>query len=361
MSQKSGVWVVVALLLVPMLMIGGLLGVVVLMAKPASAACLPSAGTAVDAGALPAVDGYTVEQIGNVAAIMNAAQSMGLSAQAQQIGVMTALGESGLRVLTYGDLAGPDSRGLFQQRDSWGSLAQRLDATASSVLFFGRLVTVQGWESMTPTQAANKVQINADPDHYTKYFEPATKIVTALSGGAAVDSCSVGGDAVALAQQIMTAHAEGRFTTLTSSQYPDHVPEIEAIANGQTVADCGIDLGILQAMVVALNSFDSVGVTDINRLCTGQLLGAGVNSSHNLDGGGHAVDFYQLNGVAMTGADANSIQLIGLLDAVFPKGSRIGQVQCREQTGTSVTPTNFSQIVDSCNHLHVDNAYAKGA
>ncbi|MFZ4896424.1 hypothetical protein ACL9RL_18430 [Plantibacter sp. Mn2098] len=347
-------------MLVPLLSIGALLMIPLLLAQPAAASCLPGAGVTVDVSQLPAVDGYTPEQVGNAAAIMNAAASLGMSAQAQTVGVMTALGESGLSVLAYGDEAGPDSRGLFQQRDSWGSLAQRMDPTASSILFFARLQTVAGWEKMTPSAAAHAVQVNADPDHYTRYFEPATTIVAALSGGAAPGGgCSVSADAVTLAQQIMTAHAEGRFKTLVGPNQPDHLPEIQAIANGQSVPDCGIDVGILQAMVVALNNFSAVGVSDINRKCTGQSLGAGPNSSHNLDGGGHAVDFYALNGASITGADADSIKLIGLLDALMPKGSRIGQADCRAAAGTTVTPANFSQINDSCNHLHVDNAFAK--
>lgn len=362
MEQKSGLMVVLAIVLIPVFAIVGLLLVPVLLVKPASASCLPGAGAGavVDAASLPAVTGYTPEQVGNAAAIMNAATSLGLTAQAQTIGVMTALGESGLRVLDHGDTAGPDSRGLFQQRDSWGSLAQRMDPTASALLFFTRLQTVQGWEQMTPSAAAHAVQINADPDHYTKYFDAATSIVAALSRGAApAAGCAVSADSMTLAQQIMAAHAEGRFVTLAGSDQPDHLFEIEAIATGKVIPDCGIDVGILQAMVVALNNFSSVGVSDINRKCTGQSLGAGANSSHNVDGGGHAVDFYSLNGTPITGADADSIKLIGLLDAIMPKGSRIGQSDCREVAGTTVTPANFSQIVDSCNHLHVDNAFAK--
>ena len=41
---------------------------------------------------------------------------MVLSLRDQAIGVMTAMGEYSLQVLEYGDAAGPDSRGLFQQR-----------------------------------------------------------------------------------------------------------------------------------------------------------------------------------------------------------------------------------------------------
>ena len=42
-------------------------------------------------------------------------------------------------------------------------------------------------------------------------------------------------------------------------------------------------------------------MSDINRRCTGQIEGAGTDSSHYADGGGHAVDFYLLDGQALTG------------------------------------------------------------
>jgi hypothetical protein len=90
---------------------------------------------------------------------MNAATALGLSQQAQILGVMTAIGESSLRNLAYGDdaqgVTNPDgtlttSVGLFQQQDWWGTLAQRLDPHESATLFFDRLVKVKGWQMMPP-------------------------------------------------------------------------------------------------------------------------------------------------------------------------------------------------------------------
>ena len=80
------------------------------------------------------VDGYSIEQLQNAAAIMGAGKALDLSVKGQMISVMVSLGESGLRVLDYGDGPGPDSRGLFQQRDNgaWGSYADRMDPTISA-------------------------------------------------------------------------------------------------------------------------------------------------------------------------------------------------------------------------------------
>src|ERR1700760_2000495 len=87
-----------------------------------------------------AVDGYSGDQLANAAAIINAGTALGVGIEGDEIGVMTAMGESGLRILDYGDQAGPDSRGLFQQRTFWGTLAQRMNASDSATLFFQRLV-----------------------------------------------------------------------------------------------------------------------------------------------------------------------------------------------------------------------------
>ncbi|WP_248761372.1 M23 family metallopeptidase [Pseudarthrobacter sp. SSS035] len=131
------------------------------------------------------VAGFDAAQMKNAAAIMKAASDLGLPVAAQLIGVQAAIGESTLRVIDFGDSAGPDSRGLFQQRDSWGPYADRMDPAKSSALFFKALQRVEGWESLEPTIAINRTQRNADPNHYTQFRAKATEIVKALGGEAA--------------------------------------------------------------------------------------------------------------------------------------------------------------------------------
>src|SRR3712207_8538206 len=57
-----------------------------------------------------------------------------------------------------GDAAGPDSRGLFQQRDNgaWGSYADRMDPTTSATNFFLALQEVPDWRALPPTIAAHR-------------------------------------------------------------------------------------------------------------------------------------------------------------------------------------------------------------
>lgn len=189
-AKGTGVASVVA---VPLLVVGGLLAMMLLLFGPsAQAACGP--GVAVDVDQVPEgpIAGYSGEQLRNAAHIMNAATALGLQRDAQILGVMTAMGESSLQVLDYGDQAGPDSRGLFQQRDNWGSLEERMDPTASATLFFNALIAVADWQTLEPTIAAHRVQRNADPYHYEKYYPAAVEIVDALSGGGTPGSCQSG-------------------------------------------------------------------------------------------------------------------------------------------------------------------------
>ena len=105
-------------------------------AQAAMSCAAPGTSVAPSGGTVPggAVAGFDAEQIRNAAAIMRAASDLGLPVAAQLIGVQAAIGESTLRVIDFGDGAGPDSRGLFQQRanGAWGSYGDRMDPHASS-------------------------------------------------------------------------------------------------------------------------------------------------------------------------------------------------------------------------------------
>jgi len=172
--------------------------------QAAADVCSPTGpGVGVDANQLPkvAIAGYEGEQLKNAALIINAGKSLGLSVRGQTIGVMTAMGESGLRVLDHGDGPGPDSRGLFQQRDngSWGIYQDRMNPTASATNFFKALQTLNGWEQLEPTTAAHRVQRNADPFHYQTYWAGAVEVVAALGDVAITDaggtsSCGIPGE-----------------------------------------------------------------------------------------------------------------------------------------------------------------------
>ncbi|MCY9785692.1 hypothetical protein KIK06_17540 [Nocardiopsis sp. EMB25] len=195
----------------------------------------------IDTDSLPEgnVAGYYDEQLLNAAYIINAGAALNLDARDQKIGVMTAMGESALRVLDTGDAAGPDSRGLFQQRDNgaWGSLEDRMDPTISATNFFLALMEVDeeeaiGDEDVVARQMsliAHAVQVNADPYHYESYWDEAEEVFNALAGidlpgvpdnYAASQSCAAisGGGAPQISDQCApVAHA--RLETSTCRGY----------------------------------------------------------------------------------------------------------------------------------------------
>lgn len=127
------------------------------------------------------------EQVPHARAIVATGLQMNVSARGQVIALATALQESGLRNLPYGDR---DSIGLFQQRPSqgWGSRDQILDPVYASTKFYKALKSVRGWESMPLTVAAQKVQKSGLPDAYAKHEPLATALQQAIAptlGGAA--------------------------------------------------------------------------------------------------------------------------------------------------------------------------------
>ena len=163
----------------------------------------------------------------------------------------------------------------------------------------------------------------------------------------------VSGDKRELAQQIV---ASGKVYPLASDI--DNVQQIRDIANGSMPPNCDIDIRILQVLVMMLPRYETIGVSDINRHCTGSLAGAGQFSSHWIDpenNGTAAVDFFALNGAAVNGGDSQSIALMHWLDGFAPDGARIGQVQCNAETFNTLRP-----FEDDCNHVHFDLAFAPG-
>lgn len=124
---------------------------------------------------------YSGEQLVNAAHIIVAGKDQDLGKRDQTIGVMTAIGESTLINVDHGDNAGPDSRGLFQQRASWGSEEDRMDPYESATFFFEALKEVDGREDLDPTEVAHRVQANADPNHYAKHWDDARTIVDELA------------------------------------------------------------------------------------------------------------------------------------------------------------------------------------
>lgn len=125
------------------------------------------------------------EQRTNAATIIGVAKGMGAPPRAWLVALATAMQESTLRNIDYGDR---DSLGLFQQRPSqgWGSPAQVTDPVYSTTIFLERLMAIPGWETLPVTVAAQAVQRSAFPDAYAKWEGLASQLVSQLADVAAV-------------------------------------------------------------------------------------------------------------------------------------------------------------------------------
>lgn len=159
-----------------------------LTAQPSGAYCVAEPET------FPAqsVDGWNGDQLENAAIIVRTAQGMGFERDGQVLGVMAAMGESSLHNIDYGDwetsgVTNPDgsrtsSIGLFQQQAWWGSVAERMDPATAATKFYARLGRIPAWQTLPPSHAIHRVQINADQEHHARFQADATAVVTALSG-----------------------------------------------------------------------------------------------------------------------------------------------------------------------------------
>lgn len=121
------------------------------------------------------------KQIGFAKEIDAVAVRLQLPGRATLIALMTAMQESTLQNLDYGDR---DSLGLFQQRPSmkWGTKAQIMDPSFATESFFtGRggnpgLVDIQGWQLKPLGEAAQAVQKSAHPGLYAGHENTMRKL-----------------------------------------------------------------------------------------------------------------------------------------------------------------------------------------
>lgn len=119
------------------------------------------------------------DQAKNATIIFNVGSGRNLAPRAMALALGTAMQESKLHNLNYGDR---DSVGLFQQRTSqgWGSVEQIMDPQYSAGKFYDALLKVPGWQTLPFAQACQKVQRSAFPDAYAKWESMATSAVDSL-------------------------------------------------------------------------------------------------------------------------------------------------------------------------------------
>lgn len=145
-----------------------------------SGADCPATGKDVAGADGDAKAGLQGEQIRNAQAVIATGQEMQVPTRGLVVAIATALQESQLKNVTYGDR---DSLGLFQQRPSmgWGTPAQVRDPAYASKQFYSRLLKVPGWQKLPITEAAQAVQKSGFPEAYQQHAQRSVTIVAQLA------------------------------------------------------------------------------------------------------------------------------------------------------------------------------------
>lgn len=180
--------------------------------------------------------GYALdaEQARDAALIGTVALGRGLPHRAVVVALATALQESKLRNLDYGDA---DSLGLFQQRTSqgWGTATQIRDPVHATNAFYDALVAVEGWQSLPVTVAAQRVQRSAFPDAYAAHEVEATALAAVVTGTTAAGlACTRTGAAPGSAFAVLAG--------LTAA-FGGSAPRVETTVTGPLSLDVRVGAG----------------------------------------------------------------------------------------------------------------------
>jgi|GEM_PF-3980681 len=159
----------------------------------------------------------------------------------------------------------------------------------------------------------------------------------------------VGADVLSAAIELKKAKDAGNLTFLSTPG--NYAFQIDQLAAGD--GSCGLALPCLQLIQIALAQFGTVGISDLNRACTGDLPHSSGYSAHWV---GRAVDFASLGGQILTGGDSASVALLQRIAPLLPPSSQVGQVEDRYAHGSwfDLGPNVSEFTGDAPNHLHVD-------
>ncbi|GAB3282733.1 hypothetical protein GCM10027449_25040 [Sinomonas notoginsengisoli] len=195
------------------------------------------------------------DQTANASLIAAIAVQRRLPPRAATIALATSMQESKLRNLSYGDSAGPDSRGLFQQRPSqgWGTEAQIMDPVYATNAFYDVLIKIEGYEGLPITDAAQKVQRSGFPRAYAQQEDTGRAFASALTGQSqAALTCTLrkpdsAGNPAAVKSQltsaygVMQATAAGKTVAVAANGAQGWSVAQWAVANAKQLAITKVD------------------------------------------------------------------------------------------------------------------------
>lgn len=235
-SRKLGLFAVAVLAAVAL--VGWLIGAAVGSADERALGQCTIAGTPYS---------FSTDQVANAATIAAVGRERSIADRGITIALATALQESKLFNLDYGDR---DSLGLFQQRPSqgWGTPEQVRDPRHAANAFYAELVTVPGWEQDRLTDVAQAVQRSGFPEAYQQWEPDAQALTAALGGQVAALSCAIPDRA--LPDEDADGQADATQAALTAVA-TDLAPEVLDVTGGTLALTAGPTPWITASWLVA--------------------------------------------------------------------------------------------------------------
>jgi TP901 family phage tail tape measure protein len=297
------------------------------------------------------------EQLLNANTIASVGSSMGASTRDIIISLMTAMQESGLRNLNYGDR---DSVGLFQQRTSqgWGTIEQIMNPTYAATKFFEGLLNIPNRNAMSLTQAAQAVQRSAFPDAYAQWQSMAEAVVGAGAGTAMNDGTLPGfGMFLRMAQSAMSGGGAG---AAGSGQYirPTNGPitseygwRTDPFTGAQSLHD-GIDIGAA--------SGTPIYATDTGRVIQVGDSGSGFGNWTLIDHGNGVISGYahQSSYAVNNGQNVGRGQTIGYVGSTGRSTGPHLHFQMGPGPGNFQNPRNYIPSLSTGGTVNYDNVLA---
>jgi hypothetical protein len=177
-------------------------------AARASTSSSSSVDTSSQRGGFPPSVSFTIkgvkaapDQVRNLHGVLTECSAQGCSRNVMIATVCGVIQESVAKRIGHGDIAGPDSRGLFQQRAPWGSLDDRMDPAKSTRMFLtGGAGGQKGWKQANGSlqrvpggieAAVKHVQISVGG--YQQHEREATAIVKAWGGAGTAEGTAGAG------------------------------------------------------------------------------------------------------------------------------------------------------------------------
>jgi hypothetical protein len=229
-------------------------------------------------------------QAQDAAVIAGVAVRDGLPSRALIIAYATAMQESKLENLSYGDR---DSVGLFQQRPSegWGTTAELEDPAYATQAFFKALVKVPHYTTIPVWQAAQDVQRSAGGDAYEQYAANGAQLAAAYTTQPHAVTCwyTPSSQSPTSAKLNLKGALKSLKDTFGESGKGDVVTEVSKSKTGQAVtlhAASGHGWMVASWLVANASYFGISQVSYAGQEWTAQLTETGWQADSSATGGG---------------------------------------------------------------------------